>query len=143
MEEFEVCAAVVIRRGRILLATRRPGSRNAGCWEFPEGKVQSGECLGECIAREIREELAFEVTSVGEIGVLREERPAEGKVLVLHFMECVSEEQSSPVPQEGQRFGWYSPEEGEGLTLAPLDSEFLRIHLGELTRRCNLSRGAK
>ncbi|HQC52288.1 MAG TPA: NUDIX domain-containing protein, partial [Lentisphaeria bacterium] len=36
---LDVCAAVVFSDdGRLLLATRRPGSHQAGKWEFPGGK---------------------------------------------------------------------------------------------------------
>ena len=137
MGVLDVCAAVVIRRGRMLLATRRPGSRNAGLWEFPGGKVATGESLGECIAREIVEELAYGVSCEGEIDTLVQERPSEDTELRLHFLACRGEECSEPVPQEGQQCGWFSPAEWSSLEMAPLDRQFLLKHSAELAEKCS------
>ncbi len=71
---IDVCAAVVFREGRLLLATRRPGSRGEGRWEFPGGKCEPGESLEETIRRELREELAFPVTCATPVATFS--RPA-------------------------------------------------------------------
>jgi 8-oxo-dGTP diphosphatase len=55
--------AAVLRdaRGRILLA-RRDGERElAGLWEFPGGKVESGESAEIALARELHEELGIQI----------------------------------------------------------------------------------
>ena len=50
--------------GRSACATRRPpGKPLAGKWEFPGGKLESGESAREAIAREVHEELDLEVLS--------------------------------------------------------------------------------
>ena len=53
--------AAVIRddRGRVLLAQRPPGKSHAGYWEFPGGKVESGESPEAALARELHEELGI------------------------------------------------------------------------------------
>ena len=51
-----VTCAVIIREGRVLLARRAPGQKNAGLWEFPGGKVEPGETDEACLEREIWEE---------------------------------------------------------------------------------------
>jgi len=43
--------------GRILIAKRNPQQRYGGLWEFPGGKVETGESYAEALVREIREEL--------------------------------------------------------------------------------------
>ncbi|MCO5044827.1 MAG: A/G-specific adenine glycosylase [Verrucomicrobia bacterium] len=55
---------VVDRRGRFLIAQRLEDSMLGGLWEFPGGKQEPGETMEQCIARELREELAI-VVSVG------------------------------------------------------------------------------
>lgn len=61
---LEVAAAVVQRPdGSFLLACRPAGKVYAGYWEFPGGKVESGERLEQTLARELHEELGIEVVS--------------------------------------------------------------------------------
>jgi len=55
-------AALVDRDGRVLIAKRPIGKSMAGLWEFPGGKVESGETPEECLIRELDEELGIKVT---------------------------------------------------------------------------------
>jgi 8-oxo-dGTP diphosphatase len=58
----EVAAAVLQRAdGSFLLAQRPAGKVFAGYWEFPGGKVGSGEAPALALARELHEELGIEV----------------------------------------------------------------------------------
>lgn len=54
------CALVDVD-GRILLAQRPEGKSMAGLWEFPGGKVETGERPEETLIRELHEELGIEV----------------------------------------------------------------------------------
>ena len=62
MVKKRVTCAVMLRDGRVLLARRSAGQKNAGLWEFPGGKVEKGESDAECLAREIREEFGVDGT---------------------------------------------------------------------------------
>lgn len=57
---IEVTAGVLVHDGRVLLGQRPAGTRHAGKWEFPGGKVEPGESLPECLRRELHEELAID-----------------------------------------------------------------------------------
>ena len=58
----EVAAAVLQRPdGSFLLAQRPPDKIWAGYWEFPGGKIESGETPYHALSRELREELGIEV----------------------------------------------------------------------------------
>ncbi len=62
--------AAVIQRGELVLIAQRPmQGLLGGLWEFPGGKVQQGEDLATCLRREIREELAAEITVGEPVGV--------------------------------------------------------------------------
>ena len=53
--------ALVDPDGRVLLAQRPEGKPMAGLWEFPGGKVESGERPEETLIRELEEELGIVV----------------------------------------------------------------------------------
>jgi 8-oxo-dGTP diphosphatase len=53
--------ALIDADGRVLIAERPPGKDMAGLWEFPGGKVESGERPEETLIRELSEELGIVV----------------------------------------------------------------------------------
>ena len=53
--------ALIDADGRVLIAERPPGKPMAGLWEFPGGKVESGEQPEESLIRELKEELGIDV----------------------------------------------------------------------------------
>ena len=55
------CALVDID-GRVLIAQRPEGKAMAGLWEFPGGKVETGETPEQSLIRELAEELGIDVT---------------------------------------------------------------------------------
>lgn len=57
MKSIEVAAAIIHHNGKILATQRGYGDHKDG-WEFPGGKIESGETAEEAVVREIREELA-------------------------------------------------------------------------------------
>lgn len=63
-----VVAAVIERNGKVLIARRPSKGLLGGLWEFPGGKVEASEDLPTALMREIKEELAAEITVGAEIG---------------------------------------------------------------------------
>ena len=61
MKTIEVVAAIIIKDGKVF-ATQRGYGEFKGWWEFPGGKIESGECPQEALIREIREELDAEIS---------------------------------------------------------------------------------
>jgi A/G-specific adenine glycosylase len=68
---YIVTAAVIERKGKVLLAKRPSKGLLGGMWEFPGGKVEKGESLGECLAREIMKELGVGIRVGNAIGIYR------------------------------------------------------------------------
>ncbi|WP_110985730.1 A/G-specific adenine glycosylase [Acaryochloris thomasi] len=48
-------------QGQVLIDRRPQKGLLGGLWEFPGGKVEAGETIPDCIAREIKEELGIEI----------------------------------------------------------------------------------
>ena len=53
-------AALIDFRGKILVAKRPEYKSMAGLWEFPGGKIETGETPEFALMRELREELSIE-----------------------------------------------------------------------------------
>jgi 8-oxo-dGTP diphosphatase len=53
--------ALIDPDGRILIAKRPDGKSLAGLWEFPGGKVESGERPETALIRELKEEIGIDV----------------------------------------------------------------------------------
>lgn len=58
---WSVGAAVLRRKGAVLIARRPEGHLLGGLWEFPGGKRERGESLTACVRRELKEELGITV----------------------------------------------------------------------------------
>ncbi len=79
MKTVNVVAAIIIRKDsngkKYVFATQRGYGEFKDGWEFPGGKIESGETPQAALSREIREELATQI-SVGErIGTIEYDYP--------------------------------------------------------------------
>ncbi len=98
MKTVVVSAGVVIEGGRVLLTQRKVGSHLAGLWEFPGGKVESGEDPRDALARELLEELGI-TTTIGEIvDVAFHRYEDDDKAVLLLFFEA-TRTAGSPAPE--------------------------------------------
>lgn len=105
-EPVEVAVGVLIRAdGSFLLAQRPPGKPYAGYWEFPGGKVEAGESVGDALRRELHEELGLHL---GEVHpwLVREHVYPHAHVR-LHFCR-VFEWDGAAHGREGQQFGYFT-----------------------------------
>jgi 8-oxo-dGTP diphosphatase len=121
-----VAAGVIVERGLVLLAQRKPGTHLAGAWEFPGGKVFAGEDPREALRRELREELGIEVT-VGEIVDVTFHRYDPRTTVLLLFFEA-TRVPGTPEPRaiDVARFEWAGVEALDPTRFPPADVAVLQ-----------------
>jgi 8-oxo-dGTP diphosphatase len=86
MKTLIVCAAVIRREGKILLAQRKHSRDQGLLWEFPGGKLISGESPEECLVREIKEELDMEIIVEKVFEIVSHFYQADTQILLLAYL---------------------------------------------------------
>ncbi len=61
----KVTAALIYNDGKLLIAKRKLSGKLPGKWEFPGGKLETGETPEDCLRRELKEELHID-TAIGD-----------------------------------------------------------------------------
>jgi 8-oxo-dGTP diphosphatase len=97
-----VAAGVLIDGERVLLSQRRADTHLAGMWEFPGGKVESGEDPREALRRELEEELGVDAIVGDIVDVAFHRYDDANKAVLLLFYEATLTTESkaqSTLPQ--------------------------------------------
>ncbi len=119
--KVRVMAAVISREDRVLVCRRPLHKRHGGLWEFPGGKCETGESDAASIERELREELAVSVTSVGPaLGAIAD---PHSEFVIVFVPVCIEGE---PECLEHTEIRWVAVGELNNLTLAPSDRAFVQ-----------------
>lgn len=104
-KRIHVVAGVIYHptKQQVLIARRPVHLHQGGLWEFPGGKVASGETPELALQRELMEELAIDVTDCRPF--LRTEHDYSDKLIVLDVW-AVHKFKGRPKGNEGQRVNW-------------------------------------
>ncbi len=119
-----VAAALIRSDGKILMQQRRFGAVHGGLWEFPGGKIETGESPRCALLREIREELAVDIewNALTEAGFASDPTPPSLQraphVILLYTCRRWS---GQPVCLDGEQIGWFEAAEIMQLDMPPLD----------------------
>ncbi|MFY1675283.1 (deoxy)nucleoside triphosphate pyrophosphohydrolase [Plantactinospora sp. WMMB334] len=112
-----VVGAAIVAAGRVLACARSHPPEVAGRWEFPGGKVESGESEVAALVRECAEELGVRVEIGERIG--RDVPMGHGSsVLRVYLARLVAGE---PQPLEHAELRWLGPDELESVPWLPAD----------------------
>jgi 8-oxo-dGTP diphosphatase len=93
--------------GQVLISRRARESHQGGLWEFPGGKVESGESLREALARELREELDIEIRQSEPLLAIRHDYCDKAVLLDVHLVRAFS---GRPRGLENQPLAWVAPD---------------------------------
>ncbi len=98
-----VAAAIFNEDGQTLLARRHAHAHQGGLWEFPGGKVESGEEALPALKRELHEELGIAVTRARPLIRVRHDYPDQAVLLDVWRVEAYT---GQALPCEGQQLEW-------------------------------------
>ncbi len=102
-------AAGIIRKDNLLLVGQRPENHSlAGLWEFPGGKIESGESPDQALARELYEELGIDAT-IGDLKISCTHSFGEVNILILFYE--VKYWKGEPKAKHHIQLEWVTPEE--------------------------------
>ncbi len=85
-KQIRVVSAAIVREGRYLITQRQEKAVLPLLWEFPGGKVESGESDEAALSRELRERLGVDAEVAEHISST--EREYDKYVVELHLYRC-------------------------------------------------------
>jgi 8-oxo-dGTP diphosphatase len=112
--------ALVDADGRVLLARRPEGKRMGGLWEFPGGKLGDGETPEAALVRELKEELAIEVSPACLAPIAFASHNSIEFHLLMPLFVCRKWE-GTPRPVEASALAWARPSEFSAYAMPPAD----------------------
>ena len=117
--------------GRLLVGQRPACKDYPGKWEFPGGKLESGESVYKALVREFREELGLEITRAEPAFVVRHHYPDRSVELnvwrVIDFL-------GKATGLEDQVVCWVAPRELAGLDFLDGNQTLLERVIGDAGR---------
>ena len=119
MKHLHVAAGIIRdATGRVLIAERRCNGPLNGLWEFPGGKIGSGESAAQALQRELAEELGIDVIASRPFMELRHTYP--DCTVELEFF-LVTDWRGEPKGLEGQQIRWVDTSDLNADELLPAD----------------------
>ncbi len=112
--------ALVDADGRVLLAQRPQGKPMAGLWEFPGGKIESGERPEQTLIRELKEELGIVVREDCLAPLTFASHAYPDFHLLMPLYVCRRWE-GTVTAREGQQLAWVKPNRLRDYEMPPAD----------------------
>ena len=118
--------ALVDIDGRVLLAQRPEGKAMAGLWEFPGGKVESGETPEAALIRELHEELGIDTSTACLAPLAFASHSYDDFHLLMPLFAC-RRWTGSIIPMENQKLAWVRAKDLKEYPMPPADEPLIPI----------------
>ncbi|MEP1767304.1 MAG: (deoxy)nucleoside triphosphate pyrophosphohydrolase [Sulfitobacter sp.] len=112
--------------GRVLLAQRPEGKSMAGLWEFPGGKVETGETPEAALIRELEEELGIDTWASCLAPLTFASHSYDDFHLMMPLFAC-RKWSGTPRAREGQVLKWVKPSEMRDYPMPAADVPLIAV----------------
>jgi 8-oxo-dGTP diphosphatase len=117
--------------GRVLITERVGDAAFAGLWEFPGGKIDTGETAEMALSRELNEELGIGVDSFERFKNIRHDYP--DRCVDIDFF-LVNRWTGEPRGLQGQKLQWVPVDTLDEAILLPADAPLVRMLKSQVGR---------
>jgi 8-oxo-dGTP diphosphatase len=121
-----VAAALFDAKGRVLVQQRPPGKPMEGLWEFPGGKIDSGETPERALVRELNEELGIHVDPADLAPAIFASAPIAGSHLLL-LLFVLRHWRGDPAPLHARALRWVAADDLASLPMPPADYPLIPV----------------
>lgn len=119
-------AALVDEDGHVLVQQRPPTGSHAGLWEFPGGKIETGESPEAALVRELDEELGIDVDPIRLTPACFASEPLGNRHLLLLLFVCRAWT-GAPRPLHASALRWLKPRDLVALPMPPADRPLIGL----------------
>lgn len=126
---IQVTCAIIENDGKVLCAQRGPTMSMPLKWEFPGGKLESGETPIQCLRREVEEELGLSISIIEPLPPARH-RYATFEIELIPFRCSMLGGELSLL--EHAQIVWLRPDELSGLDWAAADIPIVKHYVEQV-----------
>jgi 8-oxo-dGTP diphosphatase len=128
VSHIRVAVAIIEQQGRYLITQRRSTDVLAGLWEFPSGRVETGETDEAALRRELRERAGIAASVDGVVA--QHTHRHDGYIADLVLYRATIAPSQRPRPLRVAELRWVAPHELRNYTFSPVDQATTDLLLG-------------